>query len=180
MGKIKEAEPVKLICGLIYDTVERFESVVNDLEAKFGPVECESEQAEFSHTGYYSEEMGEELFRSFVSFENIINPVRLKDIKHFTNELEIKNLGSDEGRTVNVDPGVVTLSSLILASTKDFSHRIYLGDGIYGEVTLLYENKLFMPLKWTYPDYKTPIMAEFLIRVRIALMENIIELRKSK
>lgn len=179
MGKIKEAEPVKLICGLIYDTADRFEIVIGDLEKKFGPIECESEQAPFTHTGYYSEEMGEELFRSFVSFAKIINPDRLKDIKHFTNELEIKNLGSDGGRTVNIDPGIVTLSSLILASTKDFSHRIYLGDGIYGEVTLLYENKSFIPLKWTYPDYKTPVMAEFLIRVRIALMENIIELRQA-
>lgn len=180
MGKIKEAEPVKLICGLIYDTTDRFESVIADLEKKFGPIECESEQMPFTHTEYYSEEMGDELFRSFVSFEKMINPGRLKDIKHFTNELEIKNLGSDGGRTVNIDPGIVTLSSLILASTKDFSHRIYIGDGIYGEVTLLYENKAFNSLKWTYPDYKTPIIAEFLIRVRIALMERIIELRKTE
>jgi len=171
-------EPVKLICGFLYRHRDLFESVLVKLEGIFGPVELESETFDFSHTNYYTAEMGNDLKRCFLSFEKPVYPDRLREIKKTTNDLEAKYPNDTGGRTVNIDPGLVSLANLVLASTKEFSHRLYLGDGIYGEVSMIYENRTFTPLKWTYPDYQHEKVIDFLIRVRESLKEDIIALRQ--
>ncbi len=179
MGKITDAKPVKLVCGLIYKDSETYESVLHRLESMYGPVEFESEHSEFSHTTYYSDEMGSELTRTFISFANTIQPERLNAIKLATNKIEQNFLCGSGGRLINIDPGYITLANLVLASTKDFSHRICLGKGIYGEITMLFENKTFTPLKWTYPDYQTENTISFLSRVRESLKDEITEAREN-
>jgi len=112
--------------------------------------------------------MGKNLSRKFISFKHLIDPERLVSIKLFTNKLEEKFLwpGSSR-RKINIDPGYLTLSKLILATTKDFSHRIYLGSGIYAEVTLRYlKNKGFQPWEWTYPDYRSKEYLEIFNQLR--------------
>ena len=78
----------------------------------------------------------------------------------------------------HIDPGLIGLANLVLASTKNYAHRLYLGEGIYGEVSMIYENRTFVPLKWTYPDYYIEESIDFFLRVRESLKEFIIELRR--
>lgn len=178
MGNIQDAKPVKLICGLLYRDSQTYETVLEQLEKMYGPVEFESEHSEFSHSDYYAEEMGTELTRTFISFVEPVQPDKIGAIKLATNAIEDEYKNEADGRLINIDPGYVTLANLVLASTKDFSHRIYLGSGIYGEITLIYEGKSFQPLKWTYPDYQTENTIAFLARVRESLKQSRIHSRE--
>ncbi|MCK5125806.1 MAG: DUF4416 family protein [candidate division Zixibacteria bacterium] len=180
MGKERDAEPVKLICGLLYRDSDTYESAINKLESMYGTIEFESEHTEFVHSTYYKKEMGEGLIRTFISFSEAVSPERLSSMKRATNKLEQSFLDENNGRKINIDPGYVSLANLVLASTKDFSHRIYLEHGIYAEITLLYENKRFTSLKWTYPDYQTDLTFDFLLRVRESLKDFILEHREKQ
>lgn len=171
-------EPVKLICGFIYRHIDLYMSALEKLEDQFGPIEFESETFDFSHTSYYEAEMGTDLKRCFVSFEQPLYPDQLSELKLTCNRIERSFLNDSGGRTINIDPGMVGLSSLVLASTKNFAHRLYLSDGIYGEVSMIYENRTFVPLKWTYPDYQVEEVIKFLLRVRENLKDLIIILRQ--
>jgi hypothetical protein len=169
MGRIKKPLPGKLILSAIYSTPEAIASAMEQMEKKFGHIEFETEEFEFTHTDYYQEEMGDRLKRKFFAFEKMVARDRLAEIKTWTNKLEAKygdKVGDFVFRTVNLDPGILTLSGLVLASTKDFSHRIYLHDGIFAEITLIYKNKEFVSLPWTYPDYMEPKVIDFLAKVR--------------
>jgi len=172
MGRIKIPLPGRLIVSIIYSSVEPMYSALKRIEKKFGRVEFETEELDFIHTNYYAEEMGSELRRKFFAFEKMVKRDRLANIKIWTNELEGKygDIVDDfVFRTVNIDPGIMTLANLTLASTKDFAHRVYLRDGIYAETTLLYEDKKFKPLPWTYPDYAEPGTIAFLSKVRATM-----------
>jgi len=175
-----EIEPVKLIAGFIYSSQDAYVSVLEEMENRFGPVQFESETFPFDYTDYYCEEMGNQLKRSFVSFENPVPPDSLRVSKLVTNEMERRYLNENSGRLINIDPGLVGLANLVLASTKAYTHRVYLGDGIYAEVTLMYENKAFVPLPWTYPDYRRDDILQFLLRVRENLKEYIAARRQNK
>jgi len=154
MGKIKKHPPLKLIIAFIF----KEESIVNRakglLERRFGAIDFQSNTLDFLHTDYYAKEMGRGLKRRFISFKRLIPERNLYKIKIATNNLEQK-LAKGGIRRINIDPGYLDLSKLILFSTKDYKHRIYLGSGIYAEVTLFYENKSFRSWEWTYPDYKS-------------------------
>jgi hypothetical protein len=155
-----------LIAGLLYSDETVCKRAMETMAEQFGAVQCDTGEFPFTSTDYYDREMGSGLKRRFVSFEHPIAPDRLKEIKIFTNRLERQHLRPDGGRVINIDPGTVGLAGLVLVSTKNFSHRIYLGDGIFGEISMLYENKAFVPLKWTYPDYRLPEVVRFLNQVR--------------
>jgi len=154
MGQIKKAEPAKLIVGFIFRDENIQRKAVESLEKKFGKIDFESRTLPFEYTDYYEKEFGRDLKRKFVSFSRLILPEKLSLIKNITNKIETRF--SEKGlRCVNIDPGYLNLSKLVLASTKDFSHRIYLDRGIYAEITLLFRDRTFQPLDWTYPDYRT-------------------------
>lgn len=178
MSKSNTVEPVKLITGLIFRDHETYVAAVETLEGKFGPVQFESEIFDFTHTAYYEKEMGTHLKRCFISFEKPIQPDKLHECKLATGRMEKRFVDDRGARRINIDPGLVSLANLVLASTKDFAHRLYLGQGIYAEVAMLYENKTFTPLKWTYPDYQRDDVIGFLLRVRENLKEYIIALRQ--
>lgn len=172
MGQAKNPLPGKLIVSALYSNMEKMVEAISQIEKKYGRAECETDEMEFSHTDYYGDEMGENLKRKFFSFAGAVDRSELADIKIWTNRLEEKyaqKSGDCYCRTVNLDPGILTPANLTLASTKDFSHRIYLRDGIFAEVTLIYTNKKFMALPWTYPDYNGASVTEFLTRVRESL-----------
>ncbi|MBU2541204.1 MAG: DUF4416 family protein [Candidatus Omnitrophica bacterium] len=147
-------ESVKLIVGLISKDEAFLLSAKKELAKEFGKIDFESRIMAFNYTDYYTREMGDNLKRVFLGFEKLIDPTKLTRIKILTNKLE-ERFSHQGRRKVNIDPGYIDLARLILASTKDFSHRICLGKGIYAEVTLLFKNKTFTPLEWTYPDYRT-------------------------
>lgn len=169
MGKMRRHPKVKLISGLIAGREEWLEEAKDFLIEEFGPVDLESQIFPFGWTDYYQPEMGKGLLRKFVACEELIGPDRIKGIKIFTNKLEgrlARDIDSKVERPVNIDPGYIAKAKLVLATTKNYSHRIYLGDGIYAEVTLKFEGGIFTPFPWTYPDYKSKGYIEFFNRVR--------------
>ncbi len=165
MGKIKKHLPVKVFSGLIYKDEELIVKVENRLKEKFGEIDFCSGPFPFDFTDYYTNEMGKPLKRKFISFLEIVVPEKLWEWKIFTNKVEEK-FSKYEKRRVNIDPGYIDLSKVILFSTKDFYHRIYLGNGIYAEVTMYYSKGKFQFFNWTYPDYKTENYINFFENVR--------------
>ncbi len=165
MGIRQAPDPVKLIIGILAASPQALAEVRGRLIALWGTIDGESPAIPFSFTGYYENEMGSGLLRQWVSFDRLIEQDELSAIKVTTNALEDERALSGK-RTVNLDPGYLTLSRLVLASTKDFSHRIYLARGVYGEVTLIYKAGRFEALPWTYPDYLSAAALTFLMSVR--------------
>ena len=153
MSKPKESSLVKLIASLITGDKEIVKPVLKKTEHKFGSIDFLSGKINFKHTDYYKEEMGEGLFRKILSFEKLIKPDSLPDIKLFTNSLESEYLTGDGKRVINIDPGYVSMEKMVLASCKNFAHRIYLKKGIYADLTLIYKAGGFQSLEWTFPDY---------------------------
>ncbi|MBN1661019.1 MAG: DUF4416 family protein [Anaerolineae bacterium] len=152
MGTAKQVQPAKLVISLLAADVALLDRVREALERLYGPVDLMSDLLPFDHTTYYEAEFGTGLQRQIVTFERLIDPARLPEIKLQTNEIEW-SLAKGDRRVVNIDPGYVSLGKLVLATTKDHAHRIYLGQGIYGEGTLTYQRGRFRPWPWTYPDY---------------------------
>ena len=165
MGIISRPQKVKLIVGLIFSDCEKYSAIKDDLAKIFGGADFESESFDFTRTTYYTDEMGPGLKRRFLSFERLLDLNNIYAVKIRTNRIEMRY--ADEGkRTVNIDPGYLNLSKLVLFSTKDYSHRIYLGGGIFSELTLSYRDDEFNPLPWTYPDYRTKEYRDIFSRIR--------------
>ena len=170
MARPRTANPVKLIVGLLGGDVDLLRRARQRLAHEYGPVDLESEIWTFDQTDYYESEMGSALKRWFLVFERLVRPEALPEIKRHTNELEeliaADCLLPDRPRPVNIDPGYITLAKLVLATTKDRGHRIYLNMGIYAEVTLHYSKGAWQSWPWTYPDYRKPEYHDFFNRVR--------------
>ncbi len=174
MAEIKEPQKVLAFAGMIFTKETDADTAVGEFEQILGSVIKKSEIIPFTHTTYYNKEMGEGLLRQWVVFENLIFPDLLIELKHKSNEIEKFFLNDSGGRRVNIDPGLISLSNIILASTKNYSHRIYLSRGIYAEVTLIYKKNQFVPLEWTYPDYREEIAIKFFTEVRKMLKKRTI------
>lgn len=152
MGEPTLPKPVKPIFGALYHDRALLAKAVQLIETHFGPADYFSPEHPFVESDYYDEEMGEGLTRRFFSLQRLAQPDALIHMKHLSNLWETQ-FAEDGRRRLNLDPGYVRGSHLALASTKDFSHRVYIGRGIYAEVTMRYENGDFTTLPWTYPDY---------------------------
>lgn len=167
MGEIKPPSLVKLIVGMISAKEDLFKKVKEKMEQKFGPVDFQSPLLPFTYTRYYEDEMGKNLKRKFLSFFSLIDPKEIVEVKLFTNELEQSFLyPNSKRRRINIDPGYLSSSKLVLVTTKNYAHRIYLKKGIYAEVTLRYEGKSFKPWEWTYPDYKSEAYLQIFQEIR--------------
>ena len=173
MGAIEPFAKSKLIMGVLSTLPEEKEALRRILVKEFGPIDYESQEFDFTFTDYYVPEMGSGIKRFFYSFVNLVNPDQLPDIKIRTNELEEKFATPDGNRKINLDPGLLSLSSLILATTKNNVHRIPLQKGIYGEVTLMYVNKEYHTLPWTYADYRTPAFHDIFKEMRTLLKKRL-------
>lgn len=160
-----ETLPVKLVIGVLTENKGLSSDVGAVLVDRFGPVDMVSPWMPFSDTSYYEGEMGGPLFRRMVSFSRLVDPGTLADIKLWTNALE-DGFAEAGKRRVNLDPGLLALSRFVLASAKDFAHKIYVGQGIYADLTLIYSAGAFHPLPWTFPDYTESSMIHFLTDVR--------------
>jgi len=170
MGAIRSPRPVQPICGLISSDPDLMRRAVALLARHCGEPDAQSELWPFDSTDYYEPEMGPGLQRMFVAFGRLMDPGGLRDLKILTNDLErriSRDLGlPEQRRTVNLDPGYMALSKLVLATTKDHAHRVYLGGGIYAECTLRYEHARWVPWPWTYPDYADERYHRFFTEVR--------------
>ncbi len=166
MGTLLKPLPVKLIAGLISSDPALSAKAQKILNKKFGAIDILSPVFAFDRTDYYEKEMGKGLKRVFVSFEKLIRPEDLAAIKSFTNALEKKLSRGLQRRPVNIDPGYVSLSKLVLATTKSFVHRIDSGRGIFEEITIYYKNVSFEAGRLTYPDYRSEDHIAFFNEIR--------------
>lgn len=156
MGKARIPRKAVLFCALMYPEGFDVAPVFERVAADWGRVLMDYGPARFDFTRYYEKEMGSDLVKKFVVFDRLHERASLPAIKNFSNELEQNARGNRSGRVINIDPGYITRDKLVLASTKDFFHRIYLGEGIFGEVTLHFSRGRCRHFSWTYPDYRLP------------------------
>jgi len=168
MAKIRDPFPVKLFVGVLTSTPQILPEIEERLLKLFGTIDLRSEQFPFDSTHYYDEEMGHPIYRYFLSFSDLINPSEIAEVKMKTNDLEsaFAREYSNVQRPVNLDPGYLEQSKIVLASTKNFYHRILISGGIYAEVTLHYEDGEWRILPWTFPDFKSGRYHQFLSCLR--------------
>ena len=177
MAQPKPPQPVLLIVGMLSQDPALFDRADEALTTDYGPLACASDLLDFSETHYYDAEMGHPLYRKFLAFAHAINPGQLPAIKHHTNRLEqdlaAANLDLPPAvpRPINLDPGYIEPSKLVLATTKNYAHRIYIGDRIYAEITLLFRHGRWQPGLFTYSDYASGRYDNFLNAARQHLLE---------
>jgi len=170
--------PAKLVFGILVTSETIRRRCIERIVAEFGPIDHKSRVEPFTFTNYYCDEMGQDIFRQYLSCERLIDMSELPAIKHRTNEMEIEMAVLDDHgrrrRQANIDPGYVTQSKFVLATTKDYMHRVYMADGIFAEATLHYQRPDgFRPFPWTYPDYARTEICEFFGKVRASYRRQI-------
>lgn len=157
MGQISSPEPALLLLAAFSQSPDALAWARQTAAGEWGPIALESPLFSFQETDYYQQSMGTDLKKQFFAFERLLDPARLSSIKRLTNVWEAEYAAESqhvESRPLNLDPGYLTEAKLVLASTKDHAHRIYLADGIYAEVTLYYQHHAWRHRDWTFPDYR--------------------------
>ncbi len=173
---LKQPQPVKLIVGILAADSRCLEAAEDATAGRLGQIDLLSDIWPFTQTDYYEEQAGSNILRRFVSIEKLVDPGTLAEVKHTTNEIEqelARRLSTDLSRPVNLDPGFVEPSKLVLATTKNYSHRIYIGNMMYAEVTLVYDKGAWQPFDYTYPDYCQQCYLDFFTKVRQRLLEQL-------
>jgi hypothetical protein len=168
---LREPGPAKPVCGLLYSDFSKAELAISMLEAILGPLDLTSFVFPFDVTDYYNQETGEDIKRLFVSFSRPVPQDSLADIKVRCRDVELE-FAENGQRAVNIDPGMVTAERLVLATSKNFTHRIYIGRGVHADLSLIYQGKSFQPLPWTFADYRKQEVIEFWNVVRSLFMET--------
>jgi hypothetical protein len=163
MSHPKTPLPVKLVIRFLFIDSDIQTRALRALEEYFGQIDLLTAPGPFPYTSYYDREMGTGIRRLTAAFLDLIQPDSLPDIKLRTNALE-NEFAREGNRRINIDPGILSEERFVLATGKNFTHRIYLRDGIYADLTLIYQKGNYRPLPWTYPDYQEP---EFLHYLRV-------------
>ncbi|MGB4254157.1 MAG: DUF4416 family protein [Rectinema sp.] len=172
MGIEKEFIPERLIVGVLSSDAEAEIAALDAMIGLHGPLCFQSDKEPFLWTRYYCPEMGEDILRSYWAFGELIDPSRLSIIKRATNSIE-QRLARNGCRLVNLDPGMLGTARFCLATTKDRSHRIPLSDGIYAELTLIFEHGEFKALPWTYPDWASVPVRNMMTALRAELLGDL-------
>ena len=176
MGQVQKTQPVTFIVGILAIDEDALAQTNELIAQQLGPVDSQSDAWPFTSTKYYAKEMSETLLRQFVSLAQPTEPPDLVKLKLTCNAMELahaRERGRGQRRAINLDPGYITPAKLILASTKDFSHRLYLDQGIFGEVTLQYVHSSWRSFPWSFPDYAEPRYHGFFNQVRSRLLEKL-------
>jgi len=179
MWEIKKPNPVKLITGILAADENYLNSAVDALAEQFGNIDLQSDVWPFKSTEYYKDQTGDNILKQYITFEKLIDPGQLAAIKHKTNQLEqqlAENSDTNLPRPVNLDPGFIEPSKLVLGSTKNFSHRVYIGDSMYAEVTLTYCRGKWQSYPYTFPDHTENRYHGFLTKVRDRLTKQLKEI----
>jgi uncharacterized protein DUF4416 len=183
MGVIRDPIPAKLFAGMLSPESALLDDCVGLLCAAYGPLDYESDVMPWNTTDYYRDEMGTAIYRKFIFFKELVDPGALAAVKNFTNGIEERyslRMPSGIRRRINLDPGYITEAKVVLASTKDFSHRVYIGENIYAEVTLRYSSKerSFTACDHTYFDFRTEAYRLLFNRARDLLREGLKQIRE--
>ncbi|KAA3653276.1 MAG: DUF4416 family protein [Calditrichaeota bacterium] len=165
MAEFVKVPPVKLLVAALYVETEKLQTAQRLLQQEFGPIDFTSASYPFVAAHYYAPEMGEPIHRILFSFENLIDAADLAQIKHATNEIE-KATAFAGKRTVNLDSGYVDFDKLVLASMKKGAQKIYVGDGIWADMCLMYSKGSFKSFTWTFPDFAGEMYDKPLLRIR--------------
>lgn len=165
MSQPRDANPAKLVVGIFLRDKALLADIAKLLQIAYGDLDMVSPWYEFDCTDYYTKEMGSPLYRRILVFGELIKQQALAEIKLHTNALE-QTYAVDDNRRLNIDPGYLLHERFVLATGKNYSHRIYIGRGIYADLTLIYEKGEYRPLAWTYPDYSAEALRLFLLKVR--------------
>jgi Domain of unknown function (DUF4416) len=174
MKKFDTPPRVKLVCGVLFKDIEWLNRGLIDLQEKYGNSDFQSAAIEFTFTDYYYKEMGQPLFRVFISFSPLIDSADLGKVKVFTNSVEEKYAEQAQlPRVLNIDPGYINAAAYILATSKNFAHRIYLGNGVFAQQELLFGKRRVQTLDWTYPDYRSYEYQEMLGKIREAYLRQL-------
>lgn len=177
MSRLVEPTPAKLVVGVIYGRQPVFEAALGRLVDCLGEVDVLGARLAFDWTDYYEPEMGPGLWRRLAAFRDLIDPGQLAPIKRRTAMIEAEF--TEQGRRqVNLDPGYVTLERLVLATGKNFVHRIYLGQGVYADLTLIFERGQWRSLPWTYPDYAGEELRSQLETIRRKLKYQLSQIKR--
>lgn len=169
MGAVRDHRPVARIAAIFSRHAQAMKWAREQLEQQFGPIRQAMEPYRFDETSFYEREMGSELQKQLVYFEELMDPAELASNKLLSNDLEQRyqtQFDGPEERPLNIDPGYVSEAKLILATTKDRDHRIYLRDGIFAEVTLYFYHGQWTSRPWTYRDYQRDEVQQFLTSCR--------------
>ncbi|MFW5841469.1 MAG: DUF4416 family protein [Planctomycetota bacterium] len=168
MAQLHSPPEVAWICGLLAADGSWLDRARNELQSRLGHVGQVSPVWDFQSTRYYTQQMGPSLLRQFVTFDWPGQAETLAEVKVATNQLEADLGGRCDHppRPVNLDPGYIALPKLVLASCKNFSHRIYIGRGVFAEVTLMWQQGRWRSLEWTFPDYRSGRYFDFFTEVR--------------
>ena len=172
MSLPRPPQAAKLVIGLFMNQQKLIFTVADKLIQKFGALDIVSPWFDFCFTDYYEPEMGTPLYRRMLVFTTLIQQNNLADIKQQTNSIEA-HYSQTGKRSVNIDPGYLLQERFVLATGKNYSHRIYIGRDIYADLTLIYRNGGFQILEWTYPDYADPRMRDFLSLVRQKYIDDL-------
>jgi hypothetical protein len=176
MGEISGHYPVVLITAISSRYEEGLNWSATQAEQAWGAITKRSPIFDFTETNYYAQSMGTNLKKQFLAFDRLIDPGEIAATKHLSNHWEDQFRSARdfaESRPINIDPGYITEAKLILVTTKDRDHRIYLHDGIYAEVTLHYRGKGWIPSRWTYPDYLRADYQQFFTECRQWLRQRL-------
>jgi hypothetical protein len=172
MGKINEPLPVKLIFSVFTSTEDYFLKAKEEITCFFNNIEQISDKFTFNHTRYYEKEFGKDLFRKFIIVKELYKRDNIAKVKIISNKIE-ELLSINGKRMVNIDPGYMSLENFVLFTTKNYTHRIYLESGIFADLTLIYQNNDFMKLPWTYPDYSSDEIRNYLKTIRESYKEQL-------
>jgi hypothetical protein len=179
VGKAGKPDGVKIFLALLFSSEEQRDTALAAVCGVLGEIEDSCGPVAFDYTGYYTPEMGSGLRKSYYIFKRLALRDELARLKVFTNSLESQFL-CDGNRRINLDPGYLTRDKLVLATTKDFFHRLYLSDGIFAEVTLHFKSKnICRYFSWTYPDYRDEGFQRFILKSRAVLGEELLKLNKN-
>ncbi len=166
---LESAVPAALLCALIVDGESTECRALSALVDRFGPIVAKSESYRLAATGYYAREMGAELHKKIVCFERLVDPALLAQAKRDAMDIE-RGLARKEVdrlcRQANLDPGLLSIESLVLATSKRAGHRVCIAPSLYAETTLLYQKGKYRPLPWTYLDYQSELVQRFLLERR--------------
>ena len=166
MGLIKTYPPVQYFAAITFTANFSVDSVYPALEKLLSPIEDVTENYDFAKfTDYYESEMGSRLLKKIVGFRDLGPAERLPDIKIATNGIESQHR-SNASRQINIDPGYLCAAKVVLATTKDYDHRLYLQKGIFGDVHLRFRQGQYGANDWTYPDYQQEVVLQYFMTLR--------------